>query len=99
MWNAIRWIILRNTRIQDTQLPNQPAAIVRKQRIPDVVLVRELLQNANGIRTNGENTNSLLFEVFQILLQLDQLRLAESSPRGAPMKQNQRPPLSILRRV
>jgi hypothetical protein len=53
---------------------------IRKQRIGDMVSVREILECPDGIIADGRNTKSLLPDGVQIPFQLNELDLAERSP-------------------
>jgi hypothetical protein len=55
---------------------------IREQRIGDMLPIREALEGADGIITNGRYTESLLSDRDQTLFQLDELDLAERSPVG-----------------
>jgi hypothetical protein len=65
------------------------APFVRKEGIGNIVFLCELLENIQRVRADGKNLDTVAVERLQIALQLDQLRLAESSPGGASVKQNE----------
>jgi hypothetical protein len=61
------------------------------------MLVREATENLDRIVADGEQADSLRFEVGEYLLQLNQLRLAERSPLGTAVENYQSPPTRTSR--
>ena len=83
-------MIFGYTGIQNAKLPDHATLFVREEGIGNVVFLCELAQNVLRVRTNGEDPDIVAIKRLQVALQLDQLRLAESSPRGASEEQDER---------
>ena len=59
---------------------NRPTVLVGKQAELDAFAVAELLQCLHRVETDADNLRSSCLNSIQILLQLNQLALAEESP-------------------
>jgi hypothetical protein len=88
--NAEPFMILGDVGVQNAVLPDHATLFVREEVIGNVVFFYKLSENVLRVRTNGENPDIVAVKRLQVALQLDELRLAESSPRGASVKQNER---------
>ena len=96
-------MILRHVGIQDAKVPDDAAAGVGEQGVGDAVAIGKALQDVWWIGTDGEDGDVVLLEGFQVPVQLDQLRLTESSPGRASVEEDDglsvSPDLGVVDRV
>jgi hypothetical protein len=78
--NAKGWCARLRFFIEDVVGSYDLRVRIREQRIGDMLPIRETLEGADGIITDGRYTESLLPDRVQTLFQLDELDLAEGSP-------------------
>ena len=96
-FDAVNSVILLQVLIDEAELANYAAPLVRQQRETNAVLVCEATENLDRIVADGEQGDSLRFEVAEYLLQLNQLRLTERSPLGTAVENYQSPPTRTSR--
>ena len=78
--------------VQHPQLPDDLAALVGEQREGDAVGTGKAGQHVHRVVADAKDGDVVPREVGQVPLQFDQLRLAERSPRGTAVKDDQSPP-------
>ena len=75
--------------VEHPQLPDDLAALVGEQREGDAVGGGEAGQHVHGVVADAEDGDVVPLEVGQVPLQFDQLRLAERSPPGTAVEDDQ----------
>ncbi len=90
--NAVGAVLRREVGVEQSEATNDDAALIREQGIADAVCRREAAEHRDRIVADGEDGDTLTREVGEALLQLDELRLAERSPRRTAIEDDQRPP-------
>jgi hypothetical protein len=88
--DPVRGMVFLYALVDEAEAPDDVAPLVREQRKRDTVLVGEGPKHRHGIVAQGEEGDARGFERGQYLLQLDQLRLAEGSPVGAAVEDDER---------
>ena len=78
--------------VQHPQLPDDLAALVGEQREGDAVGTGKAGQHVHRVVADAKDGDVVPREVGQVPLQFDQLRLAERSPRGTAVEDDQSPP-------
>ncbi len=76
--------------VEDAELADDAAVLVRKQGIVDPVLSGEGGEDVHGVVADREGPDAAAGEIFDTVLQLHELRLAEASPFRAAMKEKER---------
>jgi len=84
-------MVLGQVLVEQAEPADHRAALVGEHGVADAVLFGEGGENLDRVIAQRENGDSLLLEVGQAALQLDELRSTEGSPAGAALKGDQRP--------
>jgi hypothetical protein len=90
-WHAERVMVDVEVAVQQTELGDDPAALVREQREPYAFCFSKVPQYLGWIVTDSDQSDSIATKLAEDLLQLDQLRLAVGSPTSASVKDHERP--------
>ena len=90
--NAIGGMVPVDVLVQETKLTDHFAALIREQRVGNVLFGSKRSQYVHGIVADGKGDDVVALKVRQALLQLDELRFAVGSPPGSAMKDHQGTP-------
>lgn len=90
--NAIGGMVLVDVLVQETKLTDYLAALIREERVGDVLLGSKGGQHVHIIVTDGKRDNVVTLKVRQALLQLNELRFAVWSPPRTAVKDHQGTP-------
>ena len=83
-------MLLKGVAIFHAQRPDDPAPLVRKQGVLNSVTVGKLLEGVARVVANREDRDPLPLVIGSCLLQLDELRATERSPKGAALEDDER---------
>ena len=88
--DTIPVMIFGDVGIADTECVDDDTADVGQQVVLDAEVLGETGQQVRWIRADGVDLDAFAKEGGMLALQLDQLRLAEASPGGGAIEQDQR---------
>jgi hypothetical protein len=80
-------VVPRDVGVEDAEPLDHATVGVREQGVGNAVLAGELSEDVRRVIADGKRLDPVPVERLQVTLQLDELRLAEPSPRGASVKQ------------
>ena len=92
MWNTVGAQSGSDVVIEKPELANDCAIGIGEQGEPDRVLVRKISEGLHRVIADGRDTQTLLFEQWTRLFQLDQLGAAVLSPIGTAVKYEKKAP-------
>ena len=75
-------MVFRDVRIADTESIDDGTVRIGQQMILDAKAISEAPEQSHRIGADGVDLDVFAFKCGMLLLQLDQLRLAEASPGG-----------------
>lgn len=90
--DAVSAVLLVDVIVGEAQLANDAAALIRKERVGDAILIGEAGQRLDRVVADGEGGVAVGRQLGLDLLQLDELRFAEGSPLGAAVEHDHGPP-------